>query len=93
MIRIYRSTDRSKPIFESSPNDIAPYTHALEKLKKFIHIQHADLVLNDIAKKADDVHLAGSHYQVAAQQLLVLVFKASGYDLEALKTAREVLRG
>ncbi len=82
MIRIHRIADRSKPIFESSPNDITPFTHALDKLKKFIHIQHADLVLKDIAAKADDVHLAGSHYQVAAQQLLILVFKASGYEME-----------
>lgn len=84
MVRVFSTKDRSKAIFESFPNDIKPFTNALEKMRHDLHLKHPLLVLKNIAGKADDVHLAGSHYRVAAVQLLQLVFDASGYELEVL---------
>lgn len=84
MVQVYRTTDRSKPFFVSSPTDATPYTNALQKLRYNLKLKHPMLVLKDIAEKAEDVHLAGSHYQESARQLLQLVFKASGYDLEEI---------
>lgn len=89
MIRIYRIKDPSKVVFQSLSRCTTPYLDALTKLGRFLHLRYAALVLKPIAQQADDVHLNGSDYQTGARELIHLVFRASGYDLQWVDVERD----
>ena len=85
MIRVYRINDPNKVIFQSDSRDKTPYRSAVDRMRHFLKMRFPLLALKAAIEQADDKHLEGSDYETAARQLIHLVFRASGYDLQLVE--------
>jgi hypothetical protein len=82
IVRVFRNIEPAKAVFESQRNSCTPRLDAVKALRSYLHVRHLLLILEDIVAIADDPHQGLSDYQIAANQLLSLIFTASGYRLE-----------
>lgn len=89
MIRVYETHQNRQLIFQSSPknqHEHTCYQEAVRKCKYYLNVSHPVAILEDIARRADDPLIDNSAISTSARELIHLVFKASGLEMEHVET-------